>query len=139
MSKGIFTDKPRKPTAKAMETAVGRAGQVWKELNGYFSSTVKLKSEIKFYGVNYGWAVRYVKSGKFIVALYPDEDGFRAQIIMKRSQLEAAYAQGVSDSTKEAADRATEFNEGRWVFIRVDAKSGIDDVLTLVSARLEVR
>lgn len=139
MSKGIFTDKTRKPTAKAMETAVGSAARVWKELNEFLSSAMRLKAELKFYGVNYGWAIRYAKSGKSIVALYPDKEGFTAQVIMKRAQLEAAYAHGVSDSTKDAANSATDFNEGRWVFIRVDAKIGIDDIVTLVNARLKVR
>lgn len=139
MSKGIFTDKNEKPSARAIETAVGGAGGSWKELNELLVSTMKLKGELKFYGVNYGWAIRYAKSGKSIVALYPDKDGFIAQIIMKRAQLEAAYEQGVSDSTKEAANRATDFNEGRWVFIHVDGKSGIDDVVTLVNARLGVK
>lgn len=139
MSKGIFTDKKRKPTAKAIETAIGRAGRNWKELNEFLVSSQKLKGELKFYGVNYGWAMRFTKSGKSIVALYPDEDSFTVQIILKNAQLEAAYARGVSDSTKEAANGAAEFNEGRWVFIHVDAKSGIDDAVTLVNARLGVR
>ncbi len=139
MSKGIFTDKNKKPTAKAIDKIVGLAGRNWKEINDFLVSTLELKGELKFYGVNYGWAIRYSKSGKSVIALYPDKDGFTAQIIMKRAQLEAAYEYGVSDSTKEAANRATGFKEGRWVFIHVDAKSGINDVVTLVNARLEVK
>ncbi len=138
MSKGIFTDKTRKPAAKEIETAVGRAGKNWKELNDYFGSTLKLRGELRFYGVNYGWAIRFAKSGRSVVALYPDRDGFTAQVILKRDQIEAAYEHGVSAATKEAVDRATEFKEGRWVFIHVDAKSGIGDAVTLVKARLNI-
>lgn len=139
MSAGIFTDKTRKPTAGEIESIVGRAGKCWKELTGYFGSTLKLKGELKFYGVNYGWAIRYVKSGKSVVALYPSVDSFTAQVILKRAQLESAYERGVSDSTKAAANRATDFKEGRWVFIHVDAKSGTEDVVTLVKAKLQAR
>lgn len=139
MSKGIFTDKNEKPTSKKIEAAVGKTRRSWKDLNDFLAETLKLKGELKFYGVNYGWALRYTKSGKSIVALYPDKDGFTAQIIMKNQQLKAAYDHGVSAATKEAADRATDFKEGRWVFIHVDSKSGIEDVVTLVNARLSVR
>lgn len=138
MSKGIFNDKKKKPTPKEIEAAVGKARKTWKDLNDFLAVTLKLKGELKFYGVNYGWAIRYAKSGKSVVALYPDQDGFTAQVILKREQLEAAYRRGVCAATKEAADRATDFKEGRWVFIHVDAKSGIEDVVTLVNARLGV-
>lgn len=138
MSKGIFTDKNKKPNAKAIETAIGKAHGNWKGLNDFLTNVMRLKGDLKFYGVNYGWAIRYAKSGKSVAALYPDKDGFTAQIILKHDQLEAAYKHGVSAATREAADRATDFKEGRWVFIHVDAKSGIDDVVTLVNARLGV-
>ena len=139
MSKGIFNDKKKKPTPKEIEAAVGKARKTWKDLNNFLAETLKLKGELKFYGVNYGWAVRYAKSGKSVVALYTDKDGFSAQVILKRVQLEAAYERGVSDATKEAANRATDFREGRWVFVHADAKSGIEDVVTLVKARLGIR
>ena len=138
MSKGIFTDKNKRPTAKNIDAVVGKSGRSWKELNELLSNTMKLKGELRFYGVNYGWAIRYSKSGKSVIALYPDKDGFTAQVILKRQQLEAAYEHGVSAATKEAADRATDFKEGRWVFIHVDSKSGIEDVVTLVNARVGV-
>ena len=139
MSKGIFVDKKRKPEPASFEMAVGQAKMHWRKLNEFLGTTLKLNGELKFYGVNYGWAIRYAKSGKSVIALYPARDSFTAQIIMKREQLTAAYEHGVSDTTKEAVNRATDFKEGRWVFIHVDAKSGIDDVVTLVNARLSVR
>jgi hypothetical protein len=138
MSKGIFTDKRKKPGLKEIEAAVGRALMNWKELNDFLTAAMKLKGEWKFYGVNYGWAIRYAKSGKSVVALYPDKDGFTAQVILKRPHVEAAFAKGVSAATKDAVNRATDFKEGRWVFVHVDPKTGTDDVVTLVNARLGV-
>lgn len=139
MSKGIFTDKSMKPTAKAMEAAVGSAGQVWKELNDFLGGKMKLKGDLKFYGVNYGWAVRYGKSGKSIIALYPGEDGFTAQIILKREEVKSALEHPLSAATKDAVKRAHEFNEGKWVYLEIDGSSGVDDVKALVSARLNLK
>ncbi len=139
MSKGIFTEKGSKPDNSSIKKAVGQAWDNWMNLNEFLATTLKLKSELKFYGVNYGWAIRYAKSGKSAVALYPDKDGFTAQVILKCPQLEAAYAKGVSAATKDAVNRATDFKEGRWVFVHVDTKTGIDDVVTLVNARLSIK
>ena len=73
-----------------------------------------------------------------MVALYPDKDRFTAHVFLKRPQVEAALAKGVSTATKEAVNRATDFKEGRWVFMRIEAKSGIEDAVTLIKARLGV-
>ena len=121
MSIGVFTDRSKMPDARNIDGAVGLAELNWRKLNDFLATTLKLKGELKFYGVNYGWAIRYAKSGKSVVALYPDRDSFTVQIIMKRQQLTAAYEHGVSDTTKEAVNRATDFKEGRWVFVHVDA------------------
>ncbi len=139
MSKGIFTEKGSKPDDRSIKKAVGQAWGNWNNLNEFLATTLKLKGELKFYGVNYGWAIRYVKSGMSVVALYPDKDGFTAQVILKRPQVEAALAKGVAAATKEAVNRASDFKEGRWVFVHVDSKTGIDDVVTLITARLSIR
>ncbi len=139
MSKGIFTEKGSKPDNSSIKKAIGQAWDNWMNLNEFLATALKLKSELKFYGVNYGWAIRYAKSGKSVVALYPDKDGFTAQVILKRPQVEAALAKGVSAATKDAINRATDFKEGRWVFVHVDTKTGIDDVVTLVNARLSIK
>ncbi len=136
MSTGIFTDKARKPDAKGIEKAVGRSAKSWNELNEFLAATLKLKAELKFYGVNYGWALRYAKSGKSVIALYPGEDGFTAQIILKREQVKSALEHHLSAATKDAVNRAHEFNEGRWVYLKLDEGSKIDDVKSLVSARV---
>ncbi len=139
MSKGIFTDKNRKPGPKDIEVTVSRALGNWKELNEFLRSTLKLKGELKFYGVNYGWAIRYSKSGKSVIALYPAKDSFTVQIILKREQVKAALTHKLSPGTKDAVNRAHEFNEGRWVYLTIDDKSDLVDILTLVKARLETR
>lgn len=76
MSKGFFTDKTAKPTNMEIETTVGNAICNWNILSGCFLTELKAKGEYTFYGVNYGWALRYNKLGKSVVALYPAKDGF---------------------------------------------------------------
>lgn len=138
MSKGIFTDRNIKPTARMIDSAIGEAVRGWKELNDFLSTTMKLKGELKFYGVNYGWAIRYAKSGKSVIALYPAENSFTAQIIMKHEQVEAALKHRLSVETKAAMERAHNFKEGRWVYLDIGPSGDIKDVETLVSVRVAV-
>ncbi len=138
MSKGIFVDKNTKPDQAGMEKVIGRARVSWKKLNDFLGTAMKLKGELKFYGVNYGWAIRYTKSGKSVIALYPDENGFTAQIIMKGEQVEAALKKRLSPETKAAMEPAHEFKEGRWVYLDIGPCDDFEDVATLISVRLGV-
>ena len=64
MSKGFFTDKTVKPDFTDIINVIGSAGEDWGILHKYLTEDLKLKGEFKFYGVNYGWALRFTKSGK---------------------------------------------------------------------------
>jgi len=42
----------------------------------------------------------------------------------------------LSAAAKDAVEKAHELNEGMWVYLELDELSSMDDVKTLVSARL---
>ena len=81
MSKSCFTNKKAKPTDAELENSLGSIRGQWNSFSEYLSSELKLKGEFKFYGINYGWAKRYIKSGKSVVALYPDKNCFTVKYI----------------------------------------------------------
>jgi hypothetical protein len=93
MSKGYFTDKHISPTENEIHQVIGFSKNNWDLLNHYHANELKLKGEFKFYGVNYGWALGYNKSGNSLIALYPDMDSFMVQIILNKNQVEAALTQ----------------------------------------------
>ncbi len=139
MGKGIFTDSKKKPDARSIEQAVGSAGINWSTLTEHLTSELKIKGELKFYGVNYGWAVRYSKSGKSVIALYPNMDGFTAQIILNNSQVRAALQRSLASRTKETIRNTPAIHEGKWIYLDVDKKTDIKEIEMLVSVRLKVK
>lgn len=139
MSKGIFTDKEKKPDARSIGQAIGPAKKNWSTLTDFLDSELKIKGELKFYGVNYGWAVRYSKSGKSVIALYPNQDSFTVQIILNASQVRAALQQNLASRTEEIVRNTSGFREGKWIYLVVDHKTNVKEIETLVDVRLKVK
>lgn len=89
--------------------------------------------------MNYGWAVRYSKSGKSVIALYPNQDSFTVQIILNASQVRAALQQNLASRTEEIVRNTSGFREGKWIYLVVDHKTNVKEIETLVDVRLKVK
>ena len=139
MGIGVFTDRNKKPDSRSIELAIGSARSSWSRLTGFLTSELKIKGELKFYGVNHGWAVRYSKSGKSIIALYPNTDSFTAQIILSSSQTKAALESELSDQTKENIRNKPAIHEGKWIYLPIDKKTDVKEIEVLVNIRLKVK
>lgn len=72
MSKGIFTDKNHIPGQSEVAEVLSTAEPLWNSLCEFIEGNYKIKGEFKFYGKNFGWALRYRKSGKVLISMYPE-------------------------------------------------------------------
>jgi len=139
MSKGYFTDKNAKPDDSGIGNILGEARRPWMVLTGHLTEELKMKGEYKFYGVNYGWALRFSKSGKSIIALYPGKEGFMVQIILNKNQVEAALSQVTGHKLLQLVRDTESIHEGKWIYFPVEATTALQDVFTLVDIRLKVK
>lgn len=138
MSKGCFTDKSHKPDEGDLRMALGASLAKWDMFTSGFAGVLRIKGEWKFYGINFGWALRYAKSGKSIVALYPDKDRFTVQVILNKDQTERALAGITDQDIIGKINKSEPVAEGKWIFLTVDGSTGTDSILKLVRIRLGV-
>jgi len=139
MSKGFFTDKTIPPTAEEITKHIGKAKDNWNALTEQLNTNLKLKGELKFYGVNYGWAFRFNKSGKSVIALYPNADTFTVQIILNKKQVEAALLNELDKETVQLIQNTESIHEGKWIYTTVDGSTNLKDILTLLNIRLTIK
>ena len=137
MSKGIFTDKIHKPTNEEVTEVLGTVQSTWQVIVNYIEIQLKAKGEFKFYGKNYGWALRFNKSGKSLVALYPSKNEFTVQIILNTKQVEKALLEASDRRIKKIIVDTPEIHEGKWIYINVTSKSDIMDIEKLLFIRSE--
>lgn len=137
MSIGIFTDKVCKPSIDDMFEAVSASKVNLKALFGIIEENFKAQSEFKFYGINYGWALNFRKSGKSLISIYPGDNMFTVQIILDRMQAENAISSNISESIKSIISNTEEICEGKWIYIKVTPTSEINDIQTLLKIRMK--
>lgn len=132
MSKGIFTDRTHQPTRQEIQAALGSKRPAWEELTRFVSEKYGGEGELKFYGKNYGWAVRFRRSGKALLSLYPGKNWVTAQIILGRPQVEKARVLKLGKNVRQTLESAHQYPEGRWLFIKVGSKKDISDIEALL-------
>jgi hypothetical protein len=135
MSKGIFTDKIHKPTNEEVIEILESIQPLWQDIVNFIEIQCKAKGEFKFYGKNYGWALRFNKSGKSLAALYPSENEFTVQIILNTKQVEKALEEALDIKMKNIIIDTPEIHEGKWVYINVTSESDIMDIKKLLFIR----
>ena len=136
MSIGVFTDKQHLPTGRQMTAVLGRAARDWNEFVQFVEKSFGVSGEWKYYGKNYGWALRFRKGGKALVSIYPGEQSYTTQMILIKSVVSTARKMRLGKTVRAAIEKARPYPEGRWVFLRVDSGSnarGARELLLLKS------
>ena len=136
MSIGKFNDKNYRPNNEEIIVTTGTVKNLWKDIIKLAETEICAKGELKFYGKNYGWALRYTKKGKSLVALYPRENEFTVQIILDSKQVEEALKSGIGDDIKDIIINTTEIHEGKWIYIEVKNEENIDGIKKLIKIRV---
>jgi len=136
MSVGAFTDRQSPPSTEDIQASLGSKGPLWEDLMIHAQEACGKPGEWKFYGRNYGWAMRFRKSGKAFLSLYPGVEALTVQIILTEGQVERARAFRLPKEVREKIEAAHPFPEGRWIFVPVRSPRDAAAVKRLVSLKL---
>ncbi len=139
MSKGFFTDKNSKPSDADILNIVGKARDKWEMLYSYMTHESRLKEEMKFYGINYGWALRFSRSGKYNITLYPDKDCFTLQIILNKNQVESALMAGLDPKIVSIINDTQTIYEGKWIYMKIHGEFDMKDIIKLIDIRVRIK
>ncbi len=137
--KGIFTDKNCKPTEKEVFEAVSSARALWDNLIEFIETNYKIKGEFKFYGKNFGWALRYRKYGKVIISIYPGRDEFTVQIILNGKEVEKALQMDITSETKKIIIEKPPIREGKWIYLKITPDMSLMDIQNLILVRSPIK
>ncbi len=139
MSKGAFTDKNHKPNEKEVFEAISSANLQWNSLINFIEDNYKIKGEFKFYGKNFGWAVRYRKSGKVLLSVYPGRDEFMVQIILNGEEVKKALELDLHPDTREIIENKPPIREGKWIYLKVTPNMSLRDIEGLILVRSPIK
>lgn len=135
MSIGCFTDKARPPTTEAMNEALGGALPLWNALLRVLADVYGAGGELRFYGRNYGWALRFRRSGRTLLSLYPGEGSFTAQVVVSPAQAENAMWVALGRKVRAVLETTHEYPEGRWLYIPVASEQDVRAIQQLLALK----
>jgi hypothetical protein len=135
MSKGCFTDRNHRPSMREIFAALGARRKAWDELDHYMAENYQVQGELLFGGLNYGWALRFRRSGKTLLVLFPGQKGFIANVVLGHSLLKKAQALKLGENARQVLESARRFYEGCWLYIKVSSKQDVLDVRQLVALK----
>jgi len=131
-------DKTQEPTEEEIMRFIGeQAGDVWVELRHFIEDNYDFVPETVFYGVKYGWTVRYRKSGKTLCSLFPEKGGFTVLIVLGKKDSEKVLLMRNELSTRMNAilGSTEQLHDGRWLWIKLLTASDTDDIKMLLQVK----
>lgn len=135
MGIGIFADKEHKPTMEEILRSIGAKRKLWEKLALLIAEKYRIKSDMTFYGKNYGWGMRYRKGRKALLSMYPGKGSFTVQFVLSRALARGASNLRLGKNTRKVLESAHEFPQGRWLFIGIESERDISDIQSLLALK----
>ncbi len=134
---GCFVDRKHEPTSTSIRTALGKAATAWDDLVTHVADTYALTASLRFmYGSRYGWALRFEQRGRLALAVYPNHGYLTLQVILNQAQVAVAHSMKLAPVVVRALASATDYPEGRWLFVPVKSRKAAEELRSLIALKL---
>lgn len=135
MSVGLFVDKAHQPAPEELREALSGALPLWNDLVDFLRDGCGCDGELRFYGKNYGWALRFRKWGWALCSMYPGSGFFTAQVVLSPRLVGQAAELPLEAKARGILESTREYPEGRWLYLPVSSSRDVEDVQRLVSLK----
>lgn len=126
------------PTPRNVTPYLGaRAHGLWSDLTGYLAEHYEHAPLPEFGGAKYGWSIRYRKSDKTLVTLFPESGSFTVLVVLGYKEVAKADALVGQFSVKVAQEflATSQLHDGRWLWIRPTSKKDIASIKLLLEVK----
>jgi hypothetical protein len=132
-----FVERTQEPGRRTVLKALAEACAAWEHLEAHLADIHRLKGSFYYmYGERYGWALRFRRGGRTILAMYPNRGHLTVQIILGKTQVAAAKAMSLPPRVSKVLEAAKDYPEGRWLFIPVKSRKSAHELRPLIALKL---
>ena len=131
-------DREHEPSEKEICGYLDRkAAEAWADIVSFLNTHYDFSPEPDYGGAQYGWSIRYRKTGKSFCTLYPERGAFTILIVLGRKEVEqfGEHMNEFSSRFVELFKSARQFHDGRWLWIRVMDNSDTADIQLLLAIK----
>lgn len=104
---------------------------------GFIEENYDFDKEIVFGGKNYGVMVRFRKSGKTLVCLFPEKDGFSCVLIYGKKEIEQFESRKneFSDYMVNIFNETKQYHDGKWQLIRISDDKYLNELEEMIKIK----
>ena len=126
------------PTEKRMLELLGSKAPLWSSLREHLASNYpQCVSVFTIEGKNADYTIRYRKSGKTLVTLYPAEESLTVLVVLGKKEVAKVeqFENSLSRKMQELFKNTDQLHDGRWLWIRPSTKKDIDSIKILLKVK----
>lgn len=132
-------DRTQEPSERDIFSFISNPDAIaaWKQLTEYLETHYDLLIETIYYGDQYGWVVRYRKSGRTIVSLFPEKNSFSVLIVYGKKEIDKFSVQEPEFLPKilDVFQKTKKLHDGKWLWIRVMDSTLFEDLKKLIAIK----
>ena len=138
MSCGRMVSKERKPTERQMLRLLGKKATLWSGLREYLANHYpECIPVFTLEGKNKEYTIRYRKSGKTLVTLYPASKSLTVLVVLGKKEVAKVEAceSKLSKKIRDLFRNTNQLHDGRWLWIRPSSKADLESIKILLNAK----
>ena len=132
-------ERTQKPTEPNITDHISNADAIsaWKQIQDYLETHYDLLKETIYYGDKYGWLIRYRKSGRTIVSLFPEKNSFSFLIVYGKKEIKKFSTQESEflPAIIDVFQNTKKLHDGKWLWIRVTDSTYFEDLKKLIAVK----
>ncbi|KPJ73966.1 hypothetical protein AMJ52_02395 [candidate division TA06 bacterium DG_78] len=118
-----------------MLTVIGTKAALWSEFRTYLATHYDHEPNLSIGKKEHDWTIRYRKSGKTLVTLSPEKNGFCVLVVLGKDEVTRAVEADLNPYVKHIFETAKQYHDGRWLWIRPRNKKDIESIKTLLRVK----
>ena len=132
-------NKDQKPSEEEIVNTIAEKLPLWHEMHKFIEQHYNFTPELVFFTKKYGWTIRYRRSGKTLGYFFPENGAFSVLIVLgkKESEKVDSIKSNLNAQVRSVFETTEQLHDGRWLWIRVLAKSDVESIKLLFQAKLK--
>ena len=138
MSNKRISNKECEPTEAEMLKFLGAKAKLWSSLREYLGDYYpQCVPVFTIEGKDKAYTIRYRKSGKTLVALYPTSKSLTLLVVLGKKEVAKVetFENKLSKQIRNLFHHAKQYHDGRWLWIKPSTQKDIESIKMLLNAK----
>ena len=120
---------------RTFAAGLGRAEPLWSGLTAAMNERYEIEPTLVPARGKSGPEVKYRKAGRTLLTLFPREGSFTALAVLGGAETKRAFELDLGRGVRRVLEEATQYHDGRWLFVPVKSKRDVRDLVSLIALK----